>query len=107
MTRPLGTTARLFALAFAAAFICFATSVPSVAKPVPSCKQIYLKWQKLSSRGAFATTGGRSVYKDGTSCGYSFGFTSKSKAIDRALVECRKANRKSKNKGKCTVIKTK
>jgi hypothetical protein len=107
MTRPLGTTARIIALAFAAAFVCLGTSVPSLAKPVPTCNKLYPKWQKLAGRGAFATTGGRSAFKDGVSCGYSFDYASKRQAIDRALAECRKAKRMFKDKGKCIIIKTK
>jgi hypothetical protein len=107
MTRPLETTARLVALAFTAAFVCLSTSAPGLAKPVPTCVKLYPKWLKLPSRGAFATTGGRSAYAPGTSCGYSFGYASKKDAIDRALVECRRMDRKFKDKGKCIIIKTK
>jgi len=48
---------------------------------VDTCKPMYKQWSALRGRGAFA------VSQNGQ-CGYSYGYSSKSEALGRALQEC-------------------
>ncbi len=70
-----------------------------------TCQKLYQnRYLRAGPHKAIATTGGRSLSTPYTSCGFSDQKSTKKRAINEALAECRRQAKKYNRSGACTII---